>query len=414
MKILVLGAGITGVTAAYLLSRRGHEVTVVERHENAGRETSFANGGQLSYSHAEPWANPEALVKILKWIWRDDAPLKFRPSLDPHMWAWSLKFLAQCSHKKALITTANTLRLALYSRVVLQQIAKDAGIDFHYHQKGILHIFRSEKALEGARKMAKYQESLGCPYEEHSLTQCLEKIPTLKSIRSELTGGLFFPTDESGDIFLYCQALAKKCAGVEFKYGTHITRLLSEGDTITGVETDKGTLKADRYVMAMGSYSAIYLRQVGVRAPIYPMKGYSISVPLKNPESISNVSLTDQEHKLVYSRLGNVLRVAGTAEFAGYSQTVNKKRVAALKTQVARLYPGVGDVESSTEWACIRPQTPDGAPILGRTKYKNLILNTGHGTLGWTLGPGSSQIITDLIDGKSPGIDLSGLTIDRY
>jgi D-amino-acid dehydrogenase len=414
MKILVLGAGITGITTAYLLAQRGHEVSVIERHADAGRETSFANGGQLSYSHAEPWANPEALVKIVKWIWRDDAPLKFRPSADPYMWGWAMKFLMNCTKKKSLETTKNTLRLGLYSRQVLQQVVKESGIQFHYAQKGILHIYRTEEGLEYARKMARFQEALGCPYEEQSVTQCLEKVPTLKAIRGELFGGLFFPGDESGDIFLYCQTLAKQCRNVEFIHRTEIKRLTYEGDTITGVETDKGTFKADRYVLALGSYSAQYLRQVKLAAPIYPMKGYSISVPLKNPAEVSETSLTDQLHKLVYSKLGNFLRVAGTAEFAGYSQTVNKKRILALKQQVARMYPGLGDIERASEWACLRPQTPDGAPVIGRTKYKNLLLNTGHGTLGWTLGPGSSQIVADMIDGREPAIDITGLTIDRF
>ncbi|NDF13023.1 MAG: D-amino acid dehydrogenase [Proteobacteria bacterium] len=417
MKILVLGAGIAGVTAAHELSARGHDVTVVERHETSAMETSFANGGQLSYSHAEPWASPAVLGKIAKWIWKKDSPLLFRFNADPNMWVWGLKFLRNCTTKRALYNAENTLRLALYSRQVMHDIVREHPMEFSYRQAGIVHIFRKESGLNAGIKQAQWQQDRGCPFETLSAEEVVRRVPTLANLKGGLTGGLFFPYDESGDIHTFCRRLSEIDASkrqVKYLYHTPIDRVLMNGDKIEGVKTSKGILKADAYVMAAGSYSALLLKQVGIKIPVYPMKGYSISVPLKEGDPVPECSVTDQDQKLVYSKLGNVLRVAGTAEFAGYSHTITRHRVDSLKRQVKQLFAGCGDVERATEWACIRPSTPDGAPIIGQTKYSNLFLHTGHGTLGWTLAPGSARILADIVEGKTPEIDTEGLTLDKY
>ena len=418
MKILILGAGITGVTTAYFLAERGYEVHVVDREAASAMQTSFANGGQLSYSHAEPWANPSVLPKALQWMFKDDAPLLFRPRLDYHTISWLLKFLGQCTTKKALKNTETTLRLGLYSREVINELADRTQIEFHYRHKGIVHIFKSQKAFDGAIRIADFQAPLGAPYQRLTPDETVSLEPALKHIAPSLFGSIYYPEDESGDIHLFTQelaALGEKNGNVKFHYGTQVQYLHREGNKITGVQTSKGKMTADIYVMAMGSYSYLHLKDIKINVPMYPMKGYSISVPVgRNPEEAPVVSITDQAEKIVYSRLGKILRAAGTAEFAGYNTEINRKRVRMLKRNVEKLFPHCGDLSQATEWACLRPQLPDGAALIGKCKYDNLILNTGHGSLGWTLGPGSAKITADIIDGKQPEISLEGLTIDRF
>lgn len=381
-------------------------------------ETSFANGGQLSYSHAEPWANPMALKQIIKWIWRDDAPLKFRFNRDPQMWRWSWSFLASCTHKKSRENTRHTLRLALYSREVLHEIEKDTAVDFFYTKAGILHFYRDEKALDAEMDIAEFQAEHGAPFERFTPEQCIEKSPNLASIKDELAGGVFFPNDESGDIHAFTKNLAEYCTKmpnpVTFHYDHEIDHIELNGSVVSKVVTNHGEFKADKYVMALGAYSMLQLRKMGMYIPIYPMKGYSITVPLRDVDVVPDVSLTDQCEKLVFSHLGEVLRVAGTAEFAGYDHKVNPKRIAGLKRLTEKLYPGCGDLEHIKKWACVRPSTPDGCPTLGNTRFHNLVLNTGHGSLGWTLGPGSGRIAADIVEDKQPEIDITGLTMERF
>lgn len=419
MKILILGSGVIGVTTAYFLSKRGHDVTVIDREPESARECSFANGGQLSYTHAEPWANPKSLKKAIQWIGKKDAPLMFRFRADYHMWRWACKFLWNCRKKATLKNTETMLRLGLYSREIMHRLQDELHLDYHYTQCGILHFFTDQYALDCATRQAEFQKDRGAPYELLTKEQCLEKEPALKARAHELVGGIYDCLDESGDVFMFTKALAerdKKKTGesVTFQYDTTITGLRVEGNRIAAVQTDKGDMEADVIVMSLGAYSPVFLRKIGIDVPIYPMKGYSISVPMEGYDGAPNVSITDQKDKIVYSRLGNVFRVAGTAEFAGYDHSVNPYRIQLLKEAVRKNFPDAGDIDNATEWACLRPSTPDGPPILGRCRYENLILNTGHGTLGWTQSAGSARIVADIIEGKTPEIAMDGLTVDRF
>lgn len=416
MKVIILGAGVIGVSTAYFLSKAGHEVVVIDREKGSAMECSFANGGQLSYSHAEPWANPSAVRKIMKWIWQKDAPLQLRPNLDPYMWSWALKFLKNCKKELSHYNNANILRLDFYSRKIMHEFVKETPLEFNYLKRGKMHIFKDRKDFDAGVAHAKWQENFGDFAEVLTPEQCSQKEPALKAAQDKIVGGIFSPDEESGDIHLFTTKLEQESTakGVKFLFNTEIKSLHVDGDRILGVETDKGIMKGDAYVMALGAFSSIYLRKIGIKVPIYPMKGYSISIPLDEKSIAPEVSVTDHGEKLVYSKLGNVLRVAGTAEFDGYNIKITPRRIKLLKRLAGELFPHCGDVESATSWACLRPSTPDGPPIIGESKYKNLFFNTGHGTLGWTQAMGSARIVSDIVDDKKPEIELTGLTIERY
>jgi D-amino-acid dehydrogenase len=411
MQICILGAGALGVMTAYFLEQNGHKVTIIERQPEAAMETSFANGGQLSYSHAEPWANPAVLPKIVKWMFKENSPLVLSAkSLTPEMMAWGLKFLGQCTTAKARENTLNILRLALYSRQVMGELRGQTPVEFNFLPNGILHFFTEQTLLEGAIKQAAFQAEYGAPYHVLSAQQCIEKEPALAGLASQLVGGVFHPEDESGDIHYFTKGLAAQLKNTEFHYNTQVVSLERDGRRIRAVRTNKNRIEADRFVMSLGSYSQKFLQPLGIRSNIYPMKGYSISVPI-NGKKAPNLSITDQGSKIVYSRLGNIFRAAGTAEFAGHDTTITPKRIEHMKSEMKRVFGDCGDFDKATGWACLRPQTPSGAPVLGETTYDNLYLNTGHGTLGWTLGAGSAKIVADMIEGKSTAISLSGLTL---
>lgn len=415
MKILVLGSGILGVCTAYELGKRGYDVTVVDRNEQSARETSHSNGGQLSYSHAEPWANASALSKIAKWTFKSDAPLVLRPRADLDMITWGLKFLRNCTTSRAELNCINMLRLGMYSKERLNAIREEAGICFDHGTTGILHIFSNQEEYFHAREQNEFQSKFGCEQKTLTTDQVMALEPVLKQTQRPIVGGMLSEMDETGDPFLFCKELSRvatKKYGVTFIYDTHVREIQSSGDRISGITTDTGMLTADAYVVAMGSYSTHLLRQININVPIYPMKGYSITI--KADENCPNTSLTDGTHKIVYSRLGDRLRVAGTAEFAGYSQELNPKRIAPIMKAAKVLLPNADWDHPILEWACIRPSTPDGPPILGITPFSNLYLNTGHGTLGWTQGAGSATIVADIIEKKKPAIMLHGLTLDRY
>ncbi|MDE3060840.1 MAG: D-amino acid dehydrogenase [Pseudomonadota bacterium] len=415
MKILVLGSGLLGVTLAYELGRRGHDVTVLDRQPGSGMETSYANGGQLSYSHAEPWANPSVLPKLPKWILDPDAPLVFRPRLDWPMIKWGLAFLRNCTDSRARTNCETMLRLGLYSKKQMARIREETGIEFDYSGKGILHIFSTQKDFDHAKRQIEFQATLGCEEKLLSKQEALALEPALSHTPRAIVGGIHSFLDESGDALMFCNALAKVATekhNVKFRYGVFINRLRAEGNEIKAVFTDQGEITADAYVMALGSYSPLYLKSLHIRLPIYPMKGYSIT--LEANEYCPRVSLTDGTYKVVYSRLGNRLRVAGTAEFAGYSQKINDHRIAPIVRAAKELFPKANWNDEIKNWACLRPSTPDGPPIMGATPYQNLFLNTGHGTLGWTQAAGSATVVSDLIERKSPGIPLAGLTMERY
>lgn len=414
MKICILGSGVLGAISAYYLGQRGHEVRVIERQPEAARETSFANGGQLSYSHAEPWANPHVFPLLFKWMWMDDAPLVLRPRADVEMTKWGLQFLYNCLPARAKRHSEVLWRLGRYSKEKMEEVMADTGIDFHYIDKGILHVFSTQQSFEHACAQTEFQKALGCEESILSVEECFRMEPSLQHAAKKIYGGIHAPIDASGDIHLFTKRLAALCTeryGVRFDYNVQVLGLEQESGRVSHVKTSMGDVVADSYVMALGSYSPLYLRHVGVKVPIYPMKGYSITFDAN--DMTPHISITDAELKVVYSRLGDKIRVAGTAEFAGHNTAVRKARIDPIVRGVNALFPKA-DLRNMSEWACLRPSTPDGPPIIGRTKIDNLFLNTGHGTLGWTQAAGSGRLLADIIEGKSTEIALDGLTADRY
>lgn len=418
MKVTILGAGVIGVTTAYYLNKLGHDVTVIERNAESAAECSFANGGQLSYSHAEPWATPAALRKIPKWLVSKNSPLVFRPSLDLNMWKWVVSFLGNCQDDIKAESTKHTLRLAMYSRECFGEIIKDTGVEFSYLNTGTVHTFRDEKSLAANISQAEFQKEFGCDYEILSnRQQCEQKEPALKHAPASIIGGLYFPMDASGDINEFTINLSKMLQekGVKFIYGESVTEILTEGNIITALKTGNGgNYIADKFIVSAGAASPLLLNKIGVMVPIYPMKGYSLSIDIEDADKAPLVCVTDQYNKIVYTRLKKVLRVAGTAEFAGYNSAVHPGRISTLKRMIGELFPKAGRVEVGRQWACLRPSTPKGTPLLGETGYRNLYLNTGHGTLGWTLSCGSAKIVADIVNGSKVDFDLTGLTLVKY
>lgn len=408
MRVVVLGAGVVGVAAAWYLRAAGHEVRVVERGHAVAQETSHANGGQISVSHAEPWANPGAFMKLLKWLGREDAPLLWRMRADPAQWAWGLRFLAQCRPGRVRANTAALVRLGLYSRACLRQLRQQLKLEYDHLERGILHVYTDPRDFDKAIVQSGLMRALGCDRNPQTAAQCLEIEPALRASAVSIVGGTYTPSDESGDACRFTEALAGHCAaqGVEFHFGTGVNGLQAAGDRIAAIRLSNGKeLSADAYVMALGSYSPLLLRPLGVHIPVYPAKGYSVTIPLSDSDRAPFVSLTDEAHKLVMTRLGQRLRVAGTAEFTGYDTSLNARRCRAIVDRTFLLFPDIGARTEAQCWAGLRPATPGNVPLIGRTRYRNLLLDTGHGTLGWTLACGSGKLLADLVSGADPAVD---------
>ncbi|WP_166254548.1 D-amino acid dehydrogenase [Marinobacter salicampi] len=419
MHILVMGAGVVGVTTAWFLRQAGHDVTVIDRQGKPGVETSYANGGQISVSHAEPWANPAAPLKMLKWLTQADAPLLFKFRMDPAQWRWGLSFLRQCTNARASYNIRQMVNLGTYSRGQLQAVRKQLGIDYDHLEKGILHFYTSQKEFDSALEPTRIMRELGCDRQVIDRARAVELEPALKPISERIVGATYTSDDESGDARKFTQGLADKAAeaGVVFQYGTEILGFDHTRDSIAGVHTLKdghhGTMRADGYVLSLGSFSAPVARSLGLFLNIYPAKGYSITVPVKNAEAAFSVSLTDDEYKLVYSRLGDRMRVAGTAELSGYSRDLNKVRCRAILRRAADIMPEAGYWDQAEFWAGLRPATPSNVPYIGKSRYRNLYLNTGHGTLGWTHSCGSAAAIADIISGRKPEVDFAFTGMSR-
>ncbi|MDW8469542.1 MAG: D-amino acid dehydrogenase [Burkholderiales bacterium] len=413
MKIVVLGAGLAGVASAWYLRAAGHDVTVIDRQPGAALETSFANGGQISVSHAEPWANPRAPAKVLKWLARADAPLLFRPRADLRQWRWLARFLLECLPARARRNTAALVKLGLYSRAALQELRRETGIRYDELTRGILHFYTDPREFEAACRAAELMRRLGLDREVKTPAECVAIEPALAACRARLAGGTYAASDESGDAHKFAQALARlaQARGVEFRYRTAIRRLEAAGGAVSGVavsppEGADERVRGDAYVVALGVWSPKLLAPLGIRLDIYPAKGYSVTMPVRNPEAAWTVSLTDDERKLVYSRLGERLRIAGTAELSGYDLRIDRARCAAILARVAELFPEAGDADKAEFWAGLRPSTPGNVPYIGRTRYRNLYLNTGHGTLGWTQACGSARALAELMSGRRPEVDF--------
>jgi D-amino-acid dehydrogenase len=411
VKIIVLGAGVVGVTTAWYLAAAGHDVTVIERRDAAGMETSFANGGQISAGHAEPWAKPAVLRKILGWLGREDAPLLFRPRADWAQWKWGLRFLYECLPGRFERHSRTLAALAGYSRERLRDLRAELGLRYDQLERGILQFATNQRDFDALAHEAEAMRATGSGREVKSAAACLELEPALKHSSDPVVGGVYAPTDESGDACRFTQELARLAAsrGVRFRFGTAIEALEASGDAVKSVRLHgKDSVAADAYVVALGSYSPLLLRPLGVRIPVYPLKGYSITLPLGPADAAAapTVSLTDEAYKIVISRLGNRLRAAGTAELTGYDTSINPVRCAAIARRIRELFPGLGGITTVENWSGLRPATPNNVPVIGRSKLRNLFLNTGHGTLGWTLACGSGSLLTDLISGRRLEVDF--------
>ena len=409
MKIIVLGAGVIGVTSAWYLSAAGHEVTVIERRDAAGLETSFANGGQISAGHAEPWAKPSMVPKILRWLGREDAPLLFRARADPAQWEWGLRFLLECFPGRFQRHSRTLAGLAGHSRECLRALRAQLGIRYDHLERGILQFATNERDLEALTRHAEQTHALGIRRQVKSAGECFALEPALRDSRDRVLGGVYNPHDESGDAHRFTAELARHAAakGVVFRFDTRIEAIEATGGQVAGIRLHNGqTLAAEAYVVSLGSYSPLLLAPLGIRIPVYPLKGYSITLPLgpKEAAAAPSVSLTDEAFKIVISRLGDRLRAAGTAELTGYDTTVNPVRCAAIAARIHDLFPALSGVTAVDYWTGLRPATPNNVPVIGRTRLKNLFLNTGHGTLGWTLACGSASVLADLMSARQPQV----------
>ena len=393
MTVLVLGAGVVGVATAWYLRQAGHDVRVLERREGPGLETSFANGGQISADHAAPWAKPGVPLQALQWMWHEDSPLLFRLRADPAQWRWGLQFLRNCTAARFRENAARLQRLGRYSRSELRTLTRDTGLQYDSLQRGILVLYTGGRRVEPGWKTPE---------------ECIAIEPAVASLRDRLVGGTFLPDDETGDAYKFTAGLAKLCSsnGVAFDFGVDIQGFVRENGRITGIQTSRQVIQADAYVVALGSYSPLLTRPLGIDLPIYPLKGYSVTMPVKNPAAAWTVSLSDDAHKLVLSRLGDRLRIAGTAELNGYDTEINRVRCEAIVRRVMQLFPDAGDPSRAEFWTGLRPATPSNLPCIGATRYPNLFLNSGHGTLGWTHACGSARIVADLVSGRRPAIEI--------
>jgi D-amino-acid dehydrogenase len=406
VKIIVLGAGVIGVTSAWYLAQAGHEVTVLDRQSEAGMETSFANGGQVSAGQAEPWAKPAVIPKLLRWLGREDAPLLFRPRAEWAQWEWGLRFLLECMPGRFERNCRALAGLAVYSRDCLRALREQTGVRYDELSRGILNFTTSASEFEDLARHAETMRALGIERQVKSAAECLQIEPALRHSEERVAGGVYTPQDESGDAHRFTKELARSCAarGVAFRYGTVVEAIEQQADAIRLQGGER--LLADAYVVALGSYSSLLLKGLGLKIPVYPLKGYSITLPLGPAESMTapEVSLTDEAHKIVISRLGNRLRAAGTAELAGYDASVNPVRCNAIARRIRQLFPALGGITLVDRWAGLRPATPNNVPIIGRTRLRKLFLNTGHGTLGWTLACGSAKALADLVSGRKPEV----------
>lgn len=416
MKVAVLGAGVVGVTSAYYLAKAGHEVTVIDRQPGAALETSHANAGEISPGYASPWAAPGIPAKAVKWLLMDHPPLILRPKLDPDMIGWLLAMLRNCTSSRYALNKARMVRLAEYSRDRLIDLRAETGIRYDERMRGTLQLFRTQHQLDGVAKDIEVLKAGGVPFEVLDRAGCIAAEPGLANARDTLVGGLRLPNDETGDCFMFTTALAKLAAelGVSFQYETAVTGLRTEAGRVVGVATSRGEVKADAYLVALGSYSPSLVKPLGLRLSVYPVKGYSITVPIADAERAPVSTLLDESYKIAITRLGDRIRVGGMAEISGYTNDLRPERRRTLEHSLESLFPGAGTPREATFWSGLRPMTPDGTPVIGATPIDNLFLNTGHGTLGWTMACGSGQVIADLIGGTAPAIDTADLSISRY
>ena len=416
MRVVVLGSGVIGTSVAYYLAKAGHEVEVVDRQSGPALETSFANAGEVSPGYSSPWAGPGVPLKAIQWLLMHHSPLVIKPMLDPAMWRWGLAMLRNCTEARYRVNKGRMVRLAEYSRDCLKALRAETGIAYDQREQGTLQLFRTQKQLDGTAKDIEILKEYGVPYQLLDRAGYLLYEPALAEVKEKFIGALRLPGDETGDCFKFTVALAEKAKalGVKFRFGEDIQALERDGDHIRGVRTASGMLTADRYVLALGSYSTRMLAPLNIRIPVYPVKGFSITVPITNAAKAPESTIMDETHKVALTRLGDRIRVGGTAQLSGFDLQLDKGRRSTLEFVVSDLFPEGGDVAKAEFWTGLRPMTPDGTPILGETRYDNLMLSTGHGTLGWTMAAGTGRVMADLISGRKPEIDMEGLSVARY
>lgn len=417
MKVLVLGGGVIGLSCAYYLARAGQQVELVDRQSGPALETSFANAGEVSPGYSAPWAGPGVPVKAVRWMLMQHSPLVIWPLLDLAMWRWGAAMLANCTAKAYALNKSRMVPIAEYSRDCMKALRAETGIAYDERAQGTLQLFRTQKQLDGIGGDVDVLKQYGVPFEVLDRDGFCEVEPALKLTRHKFVGALRLPNDETGDCFKFSDRLAQMAGalGVQFRWNTRIEALQVGGGAITGVHTaEAGLLRADRVVMALGSYSAQLLAPAGLRIPVYPVKGYSITVPITDAAMAPESTIMDETHKVAVTRLGDRIRAGGTAELAGYSLALREPRRETLNHVVSDLFPQGGDVSKATFWCGLRPMTPDGTPIVGTTPIRNLLLATGHGTLGWTMAAGTGRVIADLVSGREPEIDVGGLSMARY
>ncbi len=415
MKVIVIGSGVIGTSTAYYLSRAGADVTVIDRQSGPALETSFANAGQVSPGYSTPWAAPGIPLKALKWIFQKHAPLSIRP--DGSLWQlrWIASMLRNCTSERYAVNKERMMRIAEYSRDCLRALRDETGIGYEQRAGGTLQLFRTSKQLASAQRDISVLEECGVPYELLDAAGVCEAEPALAYSNAPITGGLRLLGDETGDCQRFTSELAKSAVdlGVKFLFSRHVESLAADGNRILGVRVGDELLRADRYVVAMGSYSRDLLLPLEIRIPVYPVKGYSLTIPLTNERLAPVSTVLDETYKIALTRFDNRIRVGGMAELGGFDHHLNPARRATLEMVTRELFPG-GDLERASFWTGLRPMTPDGPPVIGGTRYSNLFLNTGHGTLGWTMACGSARLVSDIMIGRRPEISPAGLALDRY
>ncbi|EIF30185.1 glycine/D-amino acid oxidase, deaminating [Burkholderia sp. Ch1-1] len=415
MRVVVLGSGVVGVTSAYYLARAGHEVTVIDREAGPALETSFANAGQISPGYASPWAAPGVPLKAVKWMFQKHAPLAIRLDGTQFQLQWMWQMLQNCTSSRYAVNKGRMVRLAEYSRDCLQALRAETGIQYEGRTGGTLQVFRTQQQFDGAAKDIAVLREANVPYELLSPAELAQAEPALAAVSHKLTGGLRLPGDETGDCQMFTTRLAALAEqlGVKFRYNTPIDALAMAGDRIAGVKCGEELVRADSFVVALGSYSTQFLSGL-VKIPVYPLKGYSITAPIVNEASAPVSTVLDETYKIAITRFDDRIRVGGMAEIVGFDKSLRQARRETLELCVNDLFPGGGDTSKATFWSGLRPMTPDGTPIVGRTPVANLFLNTGHGTLGWTMSCGSGQLLADVMSGKQPAIKADDLSVHRY
>lgn len=415
MRVIVLGAGVIGVLSAYELAKLGHEVTVIDRQKGPALETSFANAGEVSFGYCSPWAAPGVPLKAMRWLLMKHAPLILRPKADVAMISWLARMLSNCTPSRYLVNKGRMLRLADYSRISLAALREETGILYDQRMQGTLQLFRTGAQLDASARDVKVLAADGIPYEVLDREACTRVEPALKHVQEKFVGGLLTPQDETGDCHRFTVALAERAQalGVDFRYDTVVKTIDVEFGRVRGVVTSRGTIACDAVIAALGSYTPLLLRPLGIRLPVYPVKGYSLTISITDQTRSPESTVMDETYKIAITRLGDRIRVGGMAEISGYTNDLREARRRTLEHSVSDLFPG-GDATKGTFWSGLRPMTPDGTPVIGKTTIGGLYLNTGHGTLGWTMSSGSARIIADVVSGRIPDIDVRDLNISRY